>query len=799
MKYNLFIYIACLLVSGGCQNSTKEKEFSVYSEINRLPHIYGEKKNGDYLYVTAGNMIYSIGNQYGQFPETGFHVPGEMGGIWQHPIKLVDGYRATVVDQTNNMSLPLEQCEQFITYPLTNRFDYFFPAQNLIIRRTEFIPDSLPVVVVEYLLQNQSSQTRAYDFLLDIDSDLSPVWLGERNGMIDSRDQLIEGINSMILIQDSLNSWYAGITVEDHTWKIRQVSDSEWKGMGITVSTQLSTITLQPGEEKSIRFYIGGSMKSPMEVEQNIQVARENLPELLKQKINRFEQIDRRAEITIPDTLLMKAYQWGKYNTDWLIRDVPGMGRAMSAGLPDYPWFFSNDQGITFRALVGTISPELFYHSWEMMKRVSEGFNGPNGRVIHEVSTNGSVYDKGRMEESQEFFIAAWHIFEWTGNKEFLKIYYGYGKKTWEFLKEHDTNNNLYIEGYGGVEIEGLNDEMLDVQVHTQVFLECMSKAAGIFGEHELSTDYASKAAMLKHNINRDWWSESENRYFDFISDKQKAVELIDMALDKRIKKGRNHWAREKLQKLKQDILTGEYTEKGYNVFYNGASILPLAEGIADPEKALKALEGISFFTNKYGMYIAGVARPDDIRQDEGSVVHRLEEEEFNYNEAIMIAGTSRLAVAASRYKSIDAAMEYIQLILNNFSFATPGSTYEVSPDYGMFVQAWNVAGLNIPLIHYIFGVHPEAWKQEIRIKPDIPSGWEYAKLDNLLIGNNELSIHYKLSGEKRVYTILSEKEDWTIHFQLPENTKQIKINGEKTDIQSGTISLNGIENKIEF
>ena len=109
--------------------------------------------------------------------------------------------------------------------------------------------------------------------------------------------------------------------------------------------------------------------------------------------------------------------------------------------------------------------------------------------MVHEVSTNGQVYDKGRMEESQEFINAAWKVFQWTGDKDFLKTYYEHGKKVWIFLQEHDTDNNLYVEGYGGVEIEGLDDEMLDVACHTQTFLQSMSEMALIFDDLVLSKE----------------------------------------------------------------------------------------------------------------------------------------------------------------------------------------------------------------------------------------------------------------------------------------------------------------------
>lgn len=785
------VSIICAFILFSCNSEKKKDVFSLSEELKNTVHINGQKDNGDYLYVTAGNMLYSIGNQYGDFPEIGFHVPGEMGGVWQHPIKLLDGFKLHI------NSAVLDKCDQFTTYPFANRFEYL-SDQDISVTRIDFVPDSLPVLVVEYLIQNNTSDSKKADLALEVNSDLSPVWLGERSGMIDSRDTLlgIEAGNT-IVIKDNLNEWYVGISSETDSLVIGNVENSHLQGKGISVTSNIHKQDLKPGEKRVMRFYISGSMKNTTEVDQNLKIAKENIKQLFAEKKQRYAEIDRRAAITIPDTLLMQAYQWGKYNTDWLIRDVPGMGQGLNAGLPDYPWFFSNDQSSAFSALVGTIEPQLFYNSWDMLLRISNEYNNDSGRIIHEVSTNGQVYDKGRMEESQEFIIAAWEIFKWTGNKEFLETYYEHGKKVWKFLQEHDTNNNLYVEGYGGVEIEGLNDEMLDVAYHTQVFLKTMSEMALVFDETVLSKEYADKAEILKRKINEDWWNPSENRYFDFISDKSKALQLIDMALEKRVSEDRNKWAKEKLTDLKAKIKSGEYNEKGYSVYYNPSTGV-LTSDVADKEKAVKYLESVPFFTNKYGLYISGIARPDDITLEEGSVAHRLKGE-FNYHEAIMIGATSGLAIAECKYRGADYAMTYIEKVLNNFSFATPGTTYEVSPDYGMFVQAWNVGGINIPLIHYFFGVDPMAYNKEITIKPDMPSGWEFAKLERLLIGNNKLSIDYKKADNKRIYIVENSQDGWTVNFRLPEGINSAKVNGKEAIINDGTINLTGTKNTIEF
>src|SRR5215210_4723857 len=43
-------------------------------------------------YVAAGDRAYVIGAEDGAFPPMGWHIRGEMGGVWAHPIKLLDGY-----------------------------------------------------------------------------------------------------------------------------------------------------------------------------------------------------------------------------------------------------------------------------------------------------------------------------------------------------------------------------------------------------------------------------------------------------------------------------------------------------------------------------------------------------------------------------------------------------------------------------------------------------------------------------------------------------------------------------------
>src|SRR6478672_9650097 len=107
-------------------------------------------RNPDRPYVTAGDRAYLIGTQDGKFPDMGHHVPGEMGGLWLHPIKLIDGFWATVTDSATHRQIALSESTDFITYPYGNRFRYGPVWDSLEIERFQFSPDSQPGLVVQY-------------------------------------------------------------------------------------------------------------------------------------------------------------------------------------------------------------------------------------------------------------------------------------------------------------------------------------------------------------------------------------------------------------------------------------------------------------------------------------------------------------------------------------------------------------------------------------------------------------------------------------------------------------------------
>ena len=70
-----------------------------------------------------------VGHQNGSFPEIGWHIPGEMGGIWDHPIKLFDGFQAEIT--TSGHSIALDDASEFTNFPVASRQVFNFSEEQI--------------------------------------------------------------------------------------------------------------------------------------------------------------------------------------------------------------------------------------------------------------------------------------------------------------------------------------------------------------------------------------------------------------------------------------------------------------------------------------------------------------------------------------------------------------------------------------------------------------------------------------------------------------------------------------------
>jgi hypothetical protein len=160
-------------------------------------------------YVTAGDRTYLIGTQDGNFPDMGDHVPGEMGGLWLHPIKLLDGFRATVADIETNREIALSASAEFVSHPYGSRFSYGAVLDGVKIERFQFSPDGQDGLIVEYRFTNTSARTRRLSVQLSVKTDLLPVWSSEQLGIRDAPDTVVwQAATGTFIARDTRNPWF---------------------------------------------------------------------------------------------------------------------------------------------------------------------------------------------------------------------------------------------------------------------------------------------------------------------------------------------------------------------------------------------------------------------------------------------------------------------------------------------------------------------------------------------------------------------------------------------------------------
>lgn len=774
--YYPLVFIVLVLSNGllyGQSNSTN----SIAVHFKNAPSLKGKPAFLGTPFNTAGDKLYMIGHQDGSFPNLGWHVKDEMGGIWHHPIKLMDGFNVRITIGTKTYSL--DKATQFVNFPFGNKHHYTVGSTPLQIERYQFVPDQLPGVQVEYAIKNTGNTTIRIQFEFEAISNLMPVWLGERTGMVDSKDiaSFDHSINRW-MVKDSVNEWYV-VYGSSVIGKAKSTILSKQNKPNTSVTNTVYEMDIQPNAVFYLPFTIAGSAKSKENAITNFDQIKNRASALLAKKKKRVLDLNKNSTLKLNDQSIATSFEWLKYNSDWLTQDVEGIGKGVVAGLPDYPWWFGGDMVYTLKGLIAMGRKDLVYSTIDLVHGISEKTNG-NGRIVHEVSTNGAVFNPGNVNETPQFVSLIWDVFCWTGDLAFLQKYFPSVEKGLNWvLKENDADGNLLPDGAGMMEIHGLTSEMIDVAAYTQKAFADAAKMASFLKKDALAKDYLQKANLIKEKINSQFWVEKDQSYADFIATKSQALQLINDAMIRADTLG-NEWAVKALKQMKSQTLSDTVSKnKGFVMHHNWVVNTPLETGIANKEQAIKALNTAKQFSNGFGMYVTGIDKNQKRDLKEYSYAAAVGKNDFTYTGTVMTLPTAVQIIAENNYGRPDEAFELLKRVNKTFSYALPGSMYEVSPDYGMMTQAWNVYAYGEPIVKQFFGIKPLAFERKIVVAPQLPIALNKGTLQNVEVGNNEISISFNNTKIGIEYTISQTVEGWSIVFEQPKGKyKNWVLNG---------------------
>jgi glycogen debranching enzyme len=734
-------------------------------------------------YVTAGDRAYLIGTQDGNFPDMGGHVPGEMGGLWLHPIKLIDGFWAEVRDLATSQDSALSESTEFVNYPYGNRFRYGPVLDSLEIERFQFSPDGQQGVIVQYTFKNAADRKRRLRFQFSVKTDLRPVWFSEHLGIKDAQDTVAwRTTNRLFIARDTDNRWFCvwGATPSAGAQPITHPPPIHTSGMGVTAASGYS-LSVAPQSISTLTFVIAGSATSQAAAVNAYTYLARHHASLLATKEAHYASIIDRARVQIPDQRLQEVFNWVRVNAEWLVRDVPGIGRGLGAGLMEYPWWFGTET-YSLQALTATGAFDLAKQTLRLLKTQSMKANG-NGRIVHELTTNGAVSNPGNTQETAQFILTVGKVFDWTGDLDFAREMYPAMKMGIHWLlTDMDQNKDLFPEGYGITEILGLNAELIDVAVYTQQALEATAHVAGILGEPDAAERYRRLASQLEARINQRFWLEEEGSYADFYGSRAQAISAAEGAVKQIGLKGANNLTQRDTEligyyeRLKQTFSAMPDTSKGWLTNKTWVITTPMETGIAPRARAIRLLDKIrNENVGEYGPFLSAVER-----------------------HAMMTISTGVQAVSEANYGRTDQALWYMDKIVQTFNRVTPGSISEMMPDYGCFAIAWTSYGIVLPLIQHVFGIQPDAMNKTVVFDPHVPTGWEDMSIEDLPAGTNSVSFSRAKTGRGIEYDV--EAKESGLSFILkgtPLPGTRYYLNGRLVAFTSSGIRMSGRKNHV--
>ncbi|MDA1276542.1 MAG: GH116 family glycosyl hydrolase [Verrucomicrobia bacterium] len=449
-------------------------------------------------FLVAGPKLYEYGAMDGTFPRVG-RLDGDQGGVWCHPIKLVDKFEFNVSDA--------DQKPWRLVGP--SRFEHSFASatfhferNQLKVTRQDFVPEDEPALVSLLTLRNETDKPRHLTVRFSAAVNIRPSYesrLPNGPDALEYRDGLVEALDSKMAGQ----------------WGLVFGSDPSPAEHRIEGSTGILTysVKLPASGEATLRFLIVGEHQNGVTAARaRFKSIAGRTAEMLARKEALYrDQILGGVKFSSSDQAMNDAFVCAKANVMMSVMDLrPGYPAPfLAAGFPIYTWLFGCDSlhstaGVTAagfdEAARGTLECLLHYA-------------GQKKQGAHEVASNGRLLGWDHIQETPQLVLACWKHFQWTGDLGFLKAAYPVCREIIaHVLATADQDHDGYLEGPGLMEQDGMGPERIDSVCQLYAAYESLAVMAEALGESG-ANDYRRRATELKRNFNRDWWNPVEKMW----------------------------------------------------------------------------------------------------------------------------------------------------------------------------------------------------------------------------------------------------------------------------------------------
>jgi len=695
----------------------------------------------DFLYLSrfpTNNYFDQIGRK--------FAILGEETGdieVWGFPVKILKSLELSFI-------LP-DRAEPEKGYKFLNRFEAT-PDTKIITYSNQYFTLKEIIIVSRNLpgaiLLLDFSCVKPVEVIVNFIPSLQPMWPAGIGGQYCFWD---ESLNAYVISESSrkLNA----IIGSPFSKKISSPPAHQFSDRPYQFKIQL------PQTERSKYFIpiaIAGGKYPREDVKKFYQELLENPYKFYEENLNYYRDLTNNTlKIETPDPEMNRAFIFAKLALDSLFIENPdlgsslvaGFGKSGSSGRPGFGWFFGGDSFINSLSLLASGNFKPVKSSLEFFKK----FQREDGKIPHEISQSAGMINWFEDypfafihgDTTPYYILASYEYVKRTGDIPYLKESWDSIKKAFKWCISTDENGDGLMEnkkaGLGALEF----GQMIDIR--TDIYLgsiwvkasESFSKMAEIIGDKEskrVSEEYFQKG--LK-NLRDKFWDEGKNSYIYAIGERDEKVDAI------------TPWAS-----------------------------FPISFGLLDGERAIKTMERISSseISTPWGCRI--LSKKDKIYDP------------LNYNYGAVwpfITGFASLSMYKI-YQDLPAFYLLNGLVKNHLEFSY-SSCHEVFSgenflplDESVPHQGFSSSALLLSLINGLFGISVDSLKNSLYFEPKIPSQWDFVKVENIIFGENRVSLFLRKGEGGISLKIKSSGKSFDFFLSIPlpfgSKVKGVERNG---------------------
>lgn len=272
-------------------------------------------------YICGGNGYYISGQQDGTFVEHGWHIPGEMSGIWMQPIKLIDSYKVrSEIITSNFQKFHWKTSTKYSQKPYGNEFIYE-NYDNIIYKRSEYIIDRIGILIENKFAQKKQEkeeEIQSFTTNFQIFPHLRGCWLSDQIETDDIDICEWDEVNKCVICWDLAMNKFLSVGFKN--------SESLHTKIDIDIQKNYFELKITSKTLIDIQLLITGSKKDQKDCLEKLHQLREKNEILLIEKKEKMKEIQSISSISIPDKAIEEMYTWSKFNIYWLYNTIDNLG-----------------------------------------------------------------------------------------------------------------------------------------------------------------------------------------------------------------------------------------------------------------------------------------------------------------------------------------------------------------------------------------------------------------------------------------------------------------------------------------